>query len=270
MQSVCFYIFGRPIYWYGIMIAAAFLACITHLSLLGRREGRSYAFVSDLGFLAMVSGIIGARIAYVLANLDYFNQDLTLIIRVDQGGLIYYGGFIGAALAAIIYARARRVPFRSFADFVITALPLGQAIGRIGCFLNGCCYGTPGTPPWSVVVDGVERHPTPLYETIFCMAIYGILLWYYRKRPRSGRVFALYLILYPMGRFLLEFWRGDERLHWLGMNAAQELSLVLLAAGILIWFLLPVKEDDRRQTTDGRPENTEKDNGRQTPKARRS
>ncbi|MDP2989672.1 MAG: prolipoprotein diacylglyceryl transferase [Kiritimatiellota bacterium] len=253
MDPVCFNIGSRPIYWYGVMIAAAFLAFITHLSMLGRREGRSYAFVSDLGFWVMVAGIIGARIAYVLANLNYFIKDPTLIIRVDQGGLIYYGGFLGAVLAAVIYARVKRAPFRPFADFVITALPLGQAIGRIGCFLNSCCYGTPGTWPWCVVVDGVERHPAPLYETIFCLAVYGILLWYYRQRPRSGRVFALYLILYPLGRFLLEFWRGDERLHWLGMNVAQELSLVLLATGILIWFMLPAEEDARlRKTPDAR------------------
>ena len=90
-------------------------------------------------------------------------------------------------------------------------------------------------------MDGVERHPTPLYETIFCLGVYGTLLWYYRQRPRSGRVFALYLILYPLGRFLLEFWRGDERLQWLGMNVAQEISLILLATGILIWFLLPAQ-----------------------------
>ena len=242
MSSVCFYIFGRPIYWYGVMIAAAFLACITHLALLGRREGRPYAFVSDFGFWVMVSGIIGARSAYVLANLNYFIQDPALIIRVDQGGLIYYGGFIGAALAAVIYARVKRTPFRPFADFVITALPLGQAIGRIGCTLNGCCYGTPSTVPWCVVVNGVERHPTPLYESILCLGIYGILLWYYRQRPRSGRVFALYLILYPLVRFLLEFLRGDERLQWIGMHVAQEISLILLVVGILTWFLLPTQQ----------------------------
>jgi len=248
MSAVCFYIFGRPIYWYGVMIAAAFLACITHLSALGRREGRSYAFVSDLGFWVMAAGIIGARIAYVLANFSYFINDPELIIRVDQGGLIYYGGFVGAALAVVLYARVKHAPFWPFADFVITALPLGQAIGRIGCFLNGCCQGTPGAWPWCVAVAGVERHPTQLYETVFCLAVYGILLWYYRRRPRSGRVLALYLILYPLGRFLLEFWRGDERLQWLGMNVAQEVSLVLLLTGILTWFLRPPPREDH-----GRP-----------------
>lgn len=239
MQSVCFYIFDRPIYWYGVMIATAFLAGITHLSWLGRREGRSGTFVSDLGFWIMVSGIIGARSAYVLANLNYFMKAPGLIIRVDQGGLIYYGGFIGAALAVIIYARVKHVPLWPFADFVITALPLGQAIGRVGCFLNGCCYGTPGTWPWCTLVDGTRRHPTQLYESFVCMVVYGILFWYYRQRPRGGRVLALYLILYPLGRLLLEFWRGDERLHWLGLNVAQELSLILLVTGILAWFLLP-------------------------------
>ncbi|MBI2440745.1 MAG: prolipoprotein diacylglyceryl transferase [Lentisphaerae bacterium] len=248
MHPVCFYVFDRPIHWYGIMIAAAFLACITHLTMLGRREGRSFAFISDLGFWVMLAGIVGARVAYVLANLDHFLSAPQSMFRVDQGGLIFYGGFIGAVLAVVIYARLKRAALLPFGDFVITALPLGQALGRVGCFLNGCCYGTVSTAPWSMVVEGATRHPTPLYETFFCLAVYGVLLWYYQKKPRAGRVLALYVILYPLGRFIVEFWRGDERLQFLGLNVAQEMSLILLAIGILLWFLVPAEEDDRRRT----------------------
>lgn len=242
MSSVCFYILGRPVYWYGLLMAAAFLAGVTHLAVLGRREGRSFSFVSDLCFWVMLSGIAGARAAYVLANPDYFLKAPGLIFRVDQGGLIFYGGFLGAALAAVIYARIKRAPLWPFADFIITTLPLGQALGRIGCFFNGCCYGTASTAPWSVVVAGVARHPTPLYEALFSLAVFSLLLLFYRRNSRPGRVLALYLILYPLGRFWLEFFRGDERLQWLGLNVAQELSLILLATGILLWFLLPAQK----------------------------
>ena len=107
MSSVCFFIFGRPIYWYGVMIAAAFLACITHLSMLGRREGRSYAFVSDLGFWVMVSGIVGARIAYVLANLNYFLEDPGLIIRIELKAL---AALVDAALGTVGIGRGQRRP----------------------------------------------------------------------------------------------------------------------------------------------------------------
>jgi phosphatidylglycerol---prolipoprotein diacylglyceryl transferase len=239
MSPVCFHIFSRPVYWYGIMMATAFLLCVLHLTLLGRREGRPYAFIADLGFWVMLSGIIGARIAYVLADMSYFAADPMRIIRVDQGGLIFYGGFLGAVAAALIFAHVRRQNIGPFCDFAITALPLGQAIGRIGCLLNGCCYGAPSSLPWSIMEEGVQRHPTQIYEALYCLVVYFILMAFYRQRPRPGRVVALYLILYPLGRFALEFLRGDERIRWLGFTAAQDLSLAMILIGILLWFCAP-------------------------------
>ena len=195
MSAVCFYIFGRPIYWYGIMIATAFLACITHLSVLGRREGRSYSFVSDLGFWVMVSGIIGARIAYVLANPNYFMKDFSLIFRVDQGGLIFYGGFAGGFVAAIIFARIHRINFLALCDYVASALPLGHAFGRLGCLINGCCYGAACSLPWSIFQQGARRHPVQLYEVIANLVIYMFLFFAYRRRKRNGEILALYCIV---------------------------------------------------------------------------
>ena len=220
------------------MMAAAFMACMTHLILLGKKEGRSSAFVSDLGFWIMIGGIIGARIAYVLANRRTFAASPGMIFRLDQGGLIYYGGFIGAALLVIAFARRQHEPLWPLTDFIATALPLGHAIGRIGCFLNGCCYGTSSTLPWSVAVDGVMRHPVQLYEAVGNLVIYAVLFVLYRRRQRDGRIFALYLISYPLLRFVMEYFRGDDRIRWIGMSVAQDLSLGFIFIGVFIWFLL--------------------------------
>ncbi len=236
MDPVAFTIGSRPIYWYGVLVATAFIATVAHWNILARKEGRPAGFGSDLGFWIMLSGILGARVAYVLANPALFFPDVLEIIRIDKGGLVFYGGFIGACIALAVFARRHKLGLWSMADFAITGVPLGHAIGRIGCFLNGCCYGSPTSLPWCVEAHDACRHPTQLYEAAFNLAVYGLLLWFYPRRRKDGTVFALYLIAYPLGRFLLEFLRGDERLHWLGFNMAQEISVVLVIAGAALWF----------------------------------
>ena len=240
MYPICFYIGNHPIHWYGVMMAAAFLAAITHWRFLGRKEGRDAAFCTDLAFWIMIGGILGARVAYVLANWGYYRASPGQILRIDQGGLVYYGGFFAAVGVIWILARQRREPLLSLLDFVATALPLGHAIGRIGCFLNGCCYGSPSRLPWAVVqpyVDSVPRHPVQLYETGANLAIYLILLQAYARKERHGRVTALYLLVYPACRFMLEFFRGDGRLRWDGLTAAQWSSIAILASGAALWLL---------------------------------
>lgn len=220
------------------MVAAGFLAGVVHLTILGIREGRPPAFGSDLAFWLMLAGIIGARIAYVGANLDYYLQDPWAVIRIDQGGLIYYGGFFGAFAAGIIFARLKRISILALADYVISALPLAHAFGRIGCLLNGCCFGSVATLPWSVYQQGASRHPVQFYEAALNLVIYAALLFFYRRRKRDGEILALYLIIYPPGRFLLEFLRGDERLIWYGLTMAQIISLGLLAVGLALGLAL--------------------------------
>lgn len=238
MDPVCFYIGTRPVYWYGIMVAAGFLACVAHLTILGIREGRSPSFGSDLAFWIMLFGIIGARIAYVGANIGYYLQDPLAIIRVDQGGLIYYGGFLGAFIAGIIFARIKKLNILALADYVVSALPLGHAFGRIGCFLNGCCYGAVASVPWSVSQQGAPRHPVQLYEAFLNLAIYALLIPAYRRRKQNGEILAFYCVIYPLGRFLLEFFRGDERLGWHGFSYAKIISLGLVAVGLVMGLIL--------------------------------
>jgi phosphatidylglycerol:prolipoprotein diacylglycerol transferase len=238
-DPVCFHAFGRPIYWYGVMIAAGFLAALAHWNLLARREGKPAGYAGDLGFWLLLSGILGARVAYVLAHWDDFAVAPLAVIRLDQGGLVYYGGFLAAAGAAAIFAHIRRERFWPFTDFAITALPLGHAFGRLGCFLNGCCYGRPSSIPWAVPLGDFCVHPVQLYEAFGELAIFITLMLAYRRRAGTGVVFALYLVLYPLLRFICEFFRGDPRWRVGILNLAQIASLALMTIGIglLVWRL---------------------------------
>lgn len=244
------------IFWFGVMMALGCFAGLLSWTWLGRREGRDFAFASDLLFWLMIPAIIGARLAYLLANWPYYAAHVGEIWRIDRGGLIYYGGVIAATVAVVVFARVRKQDWRELFDFVATALPLAHAFGRAGCFLNGCCHGIPWDGPLAVrfpydspagqrqfeqgLIHGpsdgtLPVHPVQLYEAAFNLALYAFLVWLYRRRTRAGTTAAAYLILYPIGRFLMEFLRGDERLPFLGVTAAQAVSLGLLAAGV-VWM----------------------------------
>ena len=238
VDPICFHIGSRPVYWYGVMMALAFLAGMTHWTWLARRTGRHADTAGDLAFWLMVGGILGARLAYVVSNFDYYRAAPQEIIRVDQGGLIFYGGLIGGAIAFFAFAAWKRVPVLDLGDFTLTALPLGHAFGRVGCFLNNCCGGCPVAHP-SLLTGGLDHYPVALYEAGCNLALYAFLTWYFlnRRGTRFGSVAALYLMLYPVVRFTLEFLRGDERMSVGGLHVAQEISLALLAAGLVLWWV---------------------------------
>jgi phosphatidylglycerol:prolipoprotein diacylglycerol transferase len=242
MDPVAFTIFGKSIYWYGVMVAVAFIAATAHWSMLSRREGRPPNFASDLALVLMVSGVLGGRIAYILANAHHYLQHPVEIIRIDKGGLVFYGGFIVAALAAMIMAWRRHEPALSLLDYAVTAVPLGHAFGRVGCFINGCCYGTPWDSSWAVYVDGAYRHPVQLYETIANTFIYLALFLFYPRRKRDGHALSLYLVLYGAWRFAAEFMRGDARLTTTGLHVSQWVSIGMIVAGVALWFLAPKRQ----------------------------
>ncbi|MEI6514775.1 MAG: prolipoprotein diacylglyceryl transferase [bacterium] len=239
VDPVLFHVGSRPIYWYGVMMAFAFLAGITHWNWLGRRTGRDVSISGDLAFWLMVGGLIGARTAYVISNFSYYHAAPQEIIRVDQGGLIFYGGFIGGLLIFIAFARWRKLNVLDLADFAVTAIPLGHALGRVGCFLNGCCGGSAVSPP-SLLSCGLDHYPVQLYEAALNLGVYVLLTWFFLKRrgTRSGSVMALYLTTYPVCRFLLEFFRGDDRMRLGTIDVAQGISIGLFATGLILWALI--------------------------------
>lgn len=250
---------GFPIHWFGVMMALAFFAGLANWTWLGRKEGRDFNYCSDLVFWIMVSGVIGARLAYVVSDFKMFAAAPVRILYLQEGGLIYYGGFVGALIALGVFARVHKEKGLALLDFAVTSLPLGHALGRIGCFLNGCCHGREYeglfsvTYPWHslpwyaqyeanrLAADAGRTnpvHPVQLYEAAFNLVLYVLLVMAFRRRKTDGGVTVLYLLLYPAGRFLFEFLRGDERMQWFHLNVAQALSAVFFTVGIVLWLVL--------------------------------
>lgn len=234
-------------------MAAGFLAALATWGWLGRRERRDMAFCTDLLLWIMVAGIVGARLAYVLSDAEEYLKNPLSILRVDQGGLIFYGGFLAAVAVVVVVARRRKEPVLRLGDLVVTALPIGHALGRLGCFVNGCCYGKPFSGPWGVsypsesapwwgqvYAQSITRfsprslpvHPVQLYESAFNLALYALLIFIYRRRWKDGAVVATYAILYPAWRMWVETLRGDERMQRMGLDVAQWLSLLFMLGGI--------------------------------------
>jgi len=271
MHSICFTVGDYPVYWFGVMLALAFLTALLNWTYLGRKEGRDLNYCSDMMLWIMISGVVGARVAFVISEYRDFIKRPIEVFYVHQGGLIFYGGLAGTGLALVVFARMRREKFMSLVDFVITAVPLGHFFGRIGCFLNGCCYGgrysgilsvvyPRDSLPWKeqlhdgVITQGMSAscpvHPVQLYEAVFNLCLFFLLGWAYRRRRVDGRVTALYLLTYPVGRFLFEFFRGDARMPAVaGLSVAQAVSVALFALGLGIWFMSYRKE---KETTRGR------------------
>jgi len=253
ISNVAFSVFGVPIYWYGIIIASAFLIAIV----LALRSCRKYDIdpdtILDLVLYAAPAAIIGSRIYYVIFNWSYFKGDLKAIIDIRSGGLAIYGAVIAAVIVAWIYCRKKKVIFFKLTDFAVPYLVLGQAIGRWGNFINQEAFGYETTLPWRMNSDAVNAdiisrvgdidltkwgaHPTFLYESLWNIAVFAFLLFYRRKKKVNGEVLSLYFILYGVGRFFIENLRTDSLM--LGQfRASRLLSLVLAAAftGILIYL----------------------------------
>lgn len=250
MHPILFSVFGKEIYSYGVMAALGFMAGLLTWAWLGRHENRPPGFASDLGFWLMASGIVGSRLAYVFANWTYYRDNLLEIVRIDQGGLIFYGGFLLACVVLVLFARHHRVPLWHLADFAIPALAIGHGLGRVGCFLNGCCYGRPAGDSFCGIAyppvcepgnlfPGVPLFPVQIIESAGLLVIWAVLLFAYPRRKKDGAVFALYLLLYPPVRFGLEYLRGDERQSWFALDVAQVTSIALFLAGVLLFAFLP-------------------------------
>lgn len=232
---------------YGVMIALAFVAGLIVGVKEARRRGVNPDLIHDFLAYAMLGGILGARLYYVLMSepLWYLSHP-GQILAVWKGGLAIHGGIVGGLLAGIWFTRRRRLGFWKFADLLTPSLILGQAIGRGACVLNGCSYGKPAPDlPWAVIFTdlhaqaplGVPLHPTQFYELFTDLGIF-LILWLLRKRATrfDGQFFLIYGMSYGVARFVLEAFRGDSLMFGDLIPVAQAMSLMILAVSLALFI----------------------------------
>lgn len=254
MHPILFTVFGFSVRAYGVMISLGVVFGLLLAQRVARRLGRYVDDLYDFILYAFVAALAGARLWEVAFSWGYYGKHLAEIPAVWNGGLSIQGAVLGGAVAAYVFARKRHLNFWELADVTAPGLALGQAVGRIGCLLNGDAYGkptgswfgvvyAPGTPAYEVF--GPQRlWPAESFEGLWDLAIMGLLLYLWGRRfrqgeesPADGRFFLAYLGLYSFGRFLLEFLRADSLMVG-GLKAAQITSLagIALAVGLNWWL----------------------------------
>lgn len=251
MNRVAFRIFGIDIMWYGIIMAVAMVTAVLLVLRNAKKTGIKEDDMLDLALIALPCGVVGARLYYVLFNFSLYQEDLLSIFNTRLGGMAIHGGLIGGFIGGLIVALRKKLNLIKTADIIAPSVILGQAIGRWGNFINQEAHGGPTDLPWGIMVDGVKVHPTFLYESLWNLFIFVVLMTVFRKKKYDGQMASIYLIGYSLGRFFIEGLRTDS-LMFGSFRVAQLISLMMIAVGAGIHYYFrkqpmraPYKEDDR-------------------------
>lgn len=234
-----------------MFVVLAYLAGLTYGWREARRMDLDTAIVADISLWLFVGGILGARVLFVIVAYKHFLAAPLDVLKIWQGGLVWYGGLAGGVAAGLIYLRRHALPIVFWSDLLAPMAIIALAVGRIGCFLNGCCYGAPATwlpscftYPASHPALGLAQipvHPVPLYESAACFTIFGFLVWRLRHRRFPGQVFWNMALFYAIIRFGLEFLRFDQRgvVPLLKLSTSQTISIAV--AVLSVFFLVRLK-----------------------------
>ncbi|MDD4876297.1 MAG: prolipoprotein diacylglyceryl transferase [Dehalococcoidales bacterium] len=240
ISPIAFTIGTLSVTWYGIIVALAILVIVLWLVREVRKGANlSYDTVFTASIVGIPAGIIMARLLHVVDKWDYYSQNLGQI--VGTSGLTIYGAVLGAALAIWIYSRISGFKFGYFADLIAPAIILAQSIGRLGCILNGCCYGAETSLFWGIVYThpessaplGIAVHPTQIYEILYNLMVFGILLKLRGKFKPDGSIFLIYLSLYSAWRIGIGFLR-DGTPFLFNLQQAQVIGIIVLAICVSI------------------------------------
>jgi phosphatidylglycerol:prolipoprotein diacylglycerol transferase len=255
VHPIAFQLGSFAIHWYGVMIALAFLAGLWTATRRAPRENIPGEKIADVTFWLMLGTIVGARTVYVTTywKTEFVHQPISEIFMIQHGGLVYYGGLIGAIITGSLYVWWQKLPLWKVADVLAPSIALGNVFGRIGCLLNGCCYGRACSLPWAIrfpadhPTGGAPVHPTEIYDALLNLVLYFGLAWLFRHKKFDGQVFATYLIGYAVFRFAVEFFRGDyppDHIH-AGLTSGQVVSIPIFVAGLALAALLAQRAPKR-------------------------
>jgi phosphatidylglycerol:prolipoprotein diacylglycerol transferase len=255
------------IYTYGVLLASAYLTGLWFATVRAGSRGLDRDRITDLGIYIIISALVGAKLLLILVEFDHYRQNPADIWQILRSGGVFYGGLITSVGVAFWYIRRHSLPVWTTCDAFAPGIVLGQAVGRIGCLMAGCCYGKPTELPWGITFTnplaatnvgaplGVSLHPTQLYESGAALLILGgLLLAERRGRGFAGRTFWTYLLLYPTARFIIEFYRGDPRGTVFDLiSTSQFVSLLLIPTSILMLIVLGRSGPQTPTQTEAKP-----------------
>jgi len=262
-----------PIYAYGFMLMVGFLVVVFVARIKAKAEGINPEDMSNLGIYTIFAGILGGRTFYVIQNFDSYKYNILDIFKIYEGGLVFYGGLVASIAAIIVYSKIKKHPVLKTIDIVAYAFPLGVVFGRIGCFLNGCCWGDVCSPDllWAVtfpksvdansLINGspaflhhlglglvsvsdsrsLPIHPTQIYSALGNLSIFFVINALFKHRRRDGEITLLFCALYSVMRFTVEIFRDDNPPLFDGLTISQNVSILVFAVSVTLFIIGRVK-----------------------------
>lgn len=252
MKIELFSIGPVTVHGYGLMIALGIVCCVLLAIYRAKKYQMNPDAILDIAIFSVLAGFIGAKLMYVIVEFPAFLRDPMSVLGSE--GFVVYGGIIVGVLTAIVYCRIKKLNFMKYFDLCAPSISLAQGFGRIGCLLAGCCYGR-ATDAWYGIVfpesalapAGVKLIPTQIISSVGNFAIMAVLLWYYKRAKHTGNVGAMYMLLYGIGRFLVEMLRNDSR-GAVGMLSTSQFISLFIVAGAFVLFQVNKRREQNHTT----------------------
>lgn len=240
---------GVTVYTYGALVALGFFCGILWILHEARLAGVNRDRVADLSFYLIVAAIVGSRLLYIVVEARRYLENPLDILKIWEGGLVFYGGLLACIGVAWWYTRRQGWSLRGTADLFMPGVALGHSIGRLGCLMAGCCYGRPvsGHPWWAIIFPhsesglaptGIPLFPTQLMESVGELLVFGLLVWVRRHKKFEGQVFLTYLVLYAVLRSILEIFRGDSIRGFVipGILSTSQMISLLVVTVVIVYY----------------------------------